>query len=137
MPGNGPPAKSLWKKPKTGNYDRTDCFESIASESPLGAIVITTKAVMYSMGYTIQERVDGEFDTVVEKTINALSEEGFGVLCDIDVQATFAKKLDKQFRQYRILGACNPELAYEGLEAKLRWEHSFRVMSSSTRRREE
>lgn len=89
------------------------------------------------MGYTIQERVDSEFDTVVEKTINVLAEEGFGVLCDIDVQATFAKKLDKQFRQYRILGACNPELAYEGLEAKLRWEHSFRVMSSSTRRREE
>lgn len=119
MPGNGPPAKSLRKKPKTGNYDRTDCSEPIDSESPLGAIVITTEAVMYSMGYTIQEKVDGEFDTVVEKTMNALEDEGFGVLCDIDVQATFAKKLDRQFRQYRILGACNPELAYEGLEDEI------------------
>ncbi|KYH24854.1 hypothetical protein HAPAU_32310 [Halalkalicoccus paucihalophilus] len=71
------------------------------------------------MGYTIQEKVDGEFDTVVEKTMNALEDEGFGVLCDIDVQATFAKKLDRQFRQYRILGACNPELAYEGLEDEI------------------
>ncbi|WP_336364976.1 DUF302 domain-containing protein [Halalkalicoccus salilacus] len=71
------------------------------------------------MGYTMQEQVDGEFDTVVEETVNALEDEGFGVLCDIDVQATFAKKLDREFRQYRILGACNPELAYQGLEDEL------------------
>ncbi|MCL7418865.1 MAG: DUF302 domain-containing protein [Halalkalicoccus sp.] len=71
------------------------------------------------MGYTIQEQIDGEFDAVVRKTIDALKQEGFGVLCDIDVQATFAKKLDREFRQYRILGACNPELAYEGLEDEI------------------
>lgn len=71
------------------------------------------------MGYTMQEQVDGEFDTVVEETVTALEDEGFGVLCDIDVQATFAKKLDRKFRQYRILGACNPELAYQGLEDEL------------------
>lgn len=71
------------------------------------------------MGYTMQEQIDGEFDTVVEETVNALEDEGFGVLCDIDVQATFAKKLDREFRQYRILGACNPELAYQGLEDEL------------------
>ncbi|MDL5361968.1 DUF302 domain-containing protein [Halalkalicoccus sp. NIPERK01] len=71
------------------------------------------------MGYTIQEQVDGAFAEVVEKTIDALEGEGFGVLCDIDVQATFAKKLDREFRRYRILGACNPELAYEGLEDEI------------------
>ena len=71
------------------------------------------------MGYTMQEQIDGEFDTVVEETVNALEDEGFGVLCDIDVQATFAKKLDREFRQYRILGACNPELAYQGLGDEL------------------
>lgn len=71
------------------------------------------------MGYTIQKRVDGSFDDVVEKTVAALEEEGFGVLCDIDVRATFAKKLDKEYRQYRILGACNPQLAYEGLEEEI------------------
>lgn len=74
---------------------------------------------MYSIDYTIQEQIDGEFDTVVEETIKALEGEGFGVLCDIDIQATFAKKLDREFRQYHILGACNPELAYQGLESEL------------------
>lgn len=71
------------------------------------------------MDYTIQCRVDGSFDDVVERTISELESEGFGVLCDIDVQATFAKKLDEDFRQYRILGACNPQLAYQGLEDEI------------------
>ena len=67
------------------------------------------------MEYTRQRHVDGGFDDVVDRTIEALGDEGFGVLCDIDVQATFAEKLDEEFRQYRILGACNPGLAFEGL----------------------
>ncbi len=67
------------------------------------------------MEYTLQQQVDGEFDDVVDRTVEALGDEGFGVLCDIDVQATFAEKLDEEFRQYRILGACNPGLAFEGL----------------------
>ena len=72
------------------------------------------------MSYTTQKRFDGAFDDVVERTVDALSEEGFGVLCDIDVRETFAKKLDldEAFRNYRILGACNPELARQGLEAE-------------------
>ena len=72
------------------------------------------------MVYTLDETVDGAFDDVVETTIDALDDEGFGVLCDVDVQATFAKKLDAEFRQYRILGACNPPLAKQGLEADVR-----------------
>ncbi|EMA42068.1 DUF302 domain-containing protein [Halococcus hamelinensis] len=68
------------------------------------------------MSYTTQKQVDGQFNDVIEQTISALENEGFGVLCDIDVQATFAEKLNEEFRQYRILGACNPELAYQGLE---------------------
>ena len=67
------------------------------------------------MSYTMQRQVDGEFDAVVERTVDALGDEGFGVLCDIDVQATLREKLDEEFRQYRILGACNPPLALEGL----------------------
>ncbi|UTF55873.1 DUF302 domain-containing protein [Natronosalvus rutilus] len=67
------------------------------------------------MGYTIQRSVAGDFSEVVETTIAALEDEGFGVLCDIDVQATLKKKLGEDFRQYRILGACNPKLAHEGL----------------------
>jgi len=71
------------------------------------------------MPYTIQARVDGSFDTVVDATVAALQDEGFGVLCDIDVQATFAEKLDADFRRYRILGACNPPLAHEALSEEL------------------
>ena len=67
------------------------------------------------MSYTMQRQVDGEFDAVVERTVDALGDEGFGVLCDIDVQATLREKLDEEFRQHRILGACNPPLALEGL----------------------
>lgn len=70
------------------------------------------------MSYTIQKTVDGDFDAVVEETIAALDEQGFGILCDIDVKATMREKLDADFRQYRILGACNPPLAKEALEAE-------------------
>lgn len=71
------------------------------------------------MEYTIKTTVTGEFDAVVDATNAALKDEGFGVLCDIDVQATLEEKLDEGFRQYRILGACNPPLAYEGLNAEI------------------
>ena len=70
------------------------------------------------MKYTIQTKIDGEFDDVVDATNAALKDEGFGVLCDIDIQATLKEKLGEEFRQYRILGACNPPLAYEGLSAE-------------------
>jgi uncharacterized protein (DUF302 family) len=71
------------------------------------------------MKYTIQQPVSGEFDHVVETTTDALTDEGFGVLCDIDVQATLEEKLGEEFRQYRILGACNPALVHEGLEDEI------------------
>lgn len=72
-----------------------------------------------SIEYTLRTSVTDEFDEVVSSTIDALEEEGFGVLCDIDVHETFKKKLDKEFRQYRILGACSPGLAYEGLNEEI------------------
>jgi uncharacterized protein (DUF302 family) len=73
------------------------------------------------MSYTIDTQLSGEFDQVVSQVEEALSAEGFGVLCDIDVQGTFAKKLDldEEYRRYRILGACNPALAHEALGVEL------------------
>ncbi|MFB6200500.1 MAG: DUF302 domain-containing protein [Halorhabdus sp.] len=71
------------------------------------------------MTYTIQTSVSGDFDQVVETTIDELKDEGFGVLCDIDVRATFEEKLGEEFRQYRILGACNPGLAHEALTEEI------------------
>jgi uncharacterized protein (DUF302 family) len=67
----------------------------------------------------MDKRVGGDFDEIVEQTTAALKDEGFGVLCDIDVQQTFKEKLDEEYRQYRILGACNPELAHEALGHEL------------------
>lgn len=59
---------------------------------------------------------DATFGDVVEGVTSALKDEGFGVLTTIDVQATLKKKLDRDFRPYMILGACNPELAHQALE---------------------
>jgi uncharacterized protein (DUF302 family) len=58
---------------------------------------------------------DQTFENVVEKTTEALKQEGFGVLTEIDLQATLKKKLDVDFHKYKILGACNPGFAYKAL----------------------
>lgn len=58
------------------------------------------------------------FKDAIEKTTAALKEEGFGVLTEIDIKATLKKKLDADFYNYTILGACNPKMAYQALQAE-------------------
>lgn len=67
------------------------------------------------LGITLRMQTD--FTTAIERVTTALKVEGFGVLTEIDVQETLKKKLDVDFRPYKILGACNPPLAYRALQA--------------------
>jgi uncharacterized protein (DUF302 family) len=68
--------------------------------------------------YGFHVRPQGGFDQVVDEVTEALKSEGFGVLSDIDVAKTFKAKLDIERRPYRILGACNPNLAHQALGAE-------------------
>lgn len=70
------------------------------------------------MSYYIAKTLDMPFDDVVTNVVAALKDEGFGVLTEIDVQATLKNKLDVDFRRYQILGACNPQFAYKALQSE-------------------
>jgi uncharacterized protein (DUF302 family) len=70
------------------------------------------------MSYYFSKTVQTTFDDAVIRVIEELKKEGFGILTDIDVQETLKKKLNVDFRKYRILGACNPQYAYKALEAE-------------------
>ena len=73
---------------------------------------------MLATGYTLSATTALSFSDAVERAREELKVEGFGVLCEIDVQATMRAKLGEEIEPYTILGACNPPLAHRGLQAE-------------------
>lgn len=70
------------------------------------------------MSYYFSKTLTTDFDSAITKVTEELKKEGFGILTEIDVKETFKKKLDVEFRKYRILGACNPNFAFEAIKAE-------------------
>ncbi len=68
------------------------------------------------MSYYFAKTLDVGFDEAIGRTVDALKQEGFGIITEIDVKQTFKQKLGIDFRNYRILGACNPSMAHEALQ---------------------
>ena len=68
------------------------------------------------MTYYFAKTLTAGFDDAVRRTTEALKQEGFGIITEIDVKETMKKKINVDFRSYRILGACNPTLAHEALQ---------------------
>ena len=77
----------------------------------------------------LRKVLSSSFDDVLARIPEALKSEGFGVLTEIDVTATLKKKLDVDFRRYRILGACNPSFAHQALQGDL--EIAYRACLNS------
>ncbi len=67
------------------------------------------------MEYYFSKTINGSFDNAVQKVTDSLKTEGFGILTEIDLKATLKKKLEVDFYNYKILGACNPPFAYKAL----------------------
>ncbi|CAN5184706.1 DUF302 domain-containing protein [soil metagenome] len=70
------------------------------------------------MKYYFNKTIKGTFEEVIDKVTQGLKDEGFGILTEIDVKETLKKKLDVNFKKYRILGACNPPYAHKALQAE-------------------
>tara|TARA_R110002167_G_scaffold34477_4_gene109760 strand:+ start:549 stop:935 length:387 start_codon:yes stop_codon:yes gene_type:complete len=70
------------------------------------------------MKYYFNKTLNGNFDQIIEKVTEELKKEGFGILTEIDVKETLKKKLDIDFKKYKILGACNPSYAHKALVAE-------------------
>jgi uncharacterized protein (DUF302 family) len=68
------------------------------------------------MSYHFSKTLNCSFDEAIPMVVEELKKEGFGILTEIDVKETLKRKLDIEFRSYRILGACNPTFAYQALQ---------------------
>ena len=70
------------------------------------------------MSYHFSKKLDATYDEAIIRVTEELKKEGFGIMTEIDVKEALKKKLDVDFRKYKILGACNPSYAYKALQAE-------------------
>ena len=68
-----------------------------------------------NMDYALSRTLDCDFDSAVERLTDSLKKEGFGILTELDLDQIFKEKLGKNFKRYKILGACNPKFAYDAI----------------------
>lgn len=68
------------------------------------------------MAYHLSKKIDGSFEEATTKVKEALQQEGFGIISEIDLKEKFKEKLQVDFRNYKILGACNPKLAHQAIQ---------------------
>ena len=87
-------------------------------QSPTFCTKPPTFAQKRTMSYYFSKVLDRNFQGAVDHTIAALKAKGFGIVTEIDLKSTFKNKLDKDIRPYKILGACNPNYAFEALQAE-------------------
>jgi uncharacterized protein (DUF302 family) len=67
------------------------------------------------MEYAISRTLNCDFDTAYERLAQSLKNEGFGILTELNLHEIFQEKLSKSFKKYKVIGACNPQLAYDGI----------------------
>lgn len=70
------------------------------------------------MSYYFSKILDTDFQTAIDQTVAALKTKGFGIITEIDLKNTFQNKLGKEIRPYKILGACNPNYAFEAIQVE-------------------
>lgn len=68
------------------------------------------------MSYNLSKKVEGTFNDTINKVTDELKKEGFGIISEIDLKEKFKEKLNVDFRNYKILGACNPALAFKAIQ---------------------
>lgn len=68
------------------------------------------------MSYYFSKTLSARFDEAIQRTTEALAKEGFGIITEVDIKQTLKTKIGVDFRNYRILGACNPTMAFEALQ---------------------
>jgi uncharacterized protein (DUF302 family) len=97
------------------DYLQTSTTFPLAERSALQVRCLDCKRE-FPMSYYFSKTLPVGFDEAVRRSIEGLKQEGFGIITEIDLKETFKKKINVDFRNYRILGACNPMLAHEALK---------------------